>query len=467
MMASSSPLGRQTDSSQSLTTAQADGPHPINFIRGWPHPSLFPTALLSASTQAVLSDPSVFTPALQYGDDAGYQPLREGLATWLHRHYAVERDPERICISGGASQNLACILQSFSDPSVTRAVWCVAPTYHLVFAIFEDAGFNGRLRAFPEDNEGPDVEALEERLKRFEDEDEPSVKVPIKDPGSHRKFYRHIIYVVTTCANPSGKTMPTEKRRALVQLARKYDALIVSDDVYDLLQWPVDRPTSARVDADESPEMTLPRVCDIDLAMDPSPNDPGGFGYAVSNGSFSKMVGPGMRTGWLEGSRAFAFGLAQTGATKSGGSPSQFCAAVLAHMMESGALQDYLAATVRPALQCRHRVMADAIQMHLEPLGVRYRKTGLVNGTVYGGYFVWLSLPSGLSADAVSHAAIAENLFVGNGTMFQVPDDKGGVDLDGFIRLTFAYLPEEELVEGIKRLADIIQKIQKDPAKRL
>lgn len=148
-----------------------DHHHPINLMRGWPHPSLLPTELLSASSQAVLSNPSVFTPALHYGDDPGFQPLRESLARWLHGHYGVDRDPERICISGGASQNIACILQSFTDPSVTRAVWVVAPTYHLACAIFDDAGFRGRLRAFPEDDSGPDVDALESKLRRFEEGD--------------------------------------------------------------------------------------------------------------------------------------------------------------------------------------------------------------------------------------------------------------------------------------------------------
>lgn len=149
----------------------------INLIRGWPSPDLLPTHLLSSSAQSILSNPSVFVPALQYGADAGFQPLREELATWLHGHYSVERDPQRICISGGASQNIACILQSFTDPNVTRAVWLVAPTYHLVFAVFDDAGFRRRLKAFPEDEEGPDLEVLEEKLMKFEEED------AINNPG--------------------------------------------------------------------------------------------------------------------------------------------------------------------------------------------------------------------------------------------------------------------------------------------
>lgn len=144
------------------------GKHQINLIRGWPNPGLLPVDLLSAAAQRNLSDPAIYVPALQYGPDSGYQPLREALATWLSEHYRVERDPNRICISGGASQNVACILQSFTDPNVTQAVWCISPSYHLVFQIFRDNGFEGRLRATPEDEEGVDIEALETKLAEFE-----------------------------------------------------------------------------------------------------------------------------------------------------------------------------------------------------------------------------------------------------------------------------------------------------------
>ncbi|KAK7417054.1 Valine--pyruvate aminotransferase [Neonectria punicea] len=441
----------------------------INLIRGWPAPDLLPAVLLSAAAQRILADPAVYVPVLQYGPDPGYQPLRESLANWLAAHYGIAPDPDRICITGGASQNVACILQSFTDPAVTKAVWMVAPTYHLACGIFDDAGFAGRLRAFPEDDEGVNLEVLEAKIRKLEDEEEKKPQAqPFKDPGEHRKFYRHIIYVVPTCSNPSGKTMSVRRREDLVRLARKYNALVICDDVYDLLQWPLGKADSAvrTLRSDESPEMTLPRLCDIDLAMGADANDPKGFGYAVSNGSFSKMAGPGVRTGWLEGSPAFAFGLAQTASSKSGGAPSQFCAAMMADLVQSGALQDYLAATVRPGLQRRHRLLVDAIHEHLSPQGVSIREAGLVGGSVYGGYFVWLQLPQSLSAKLVADVALVEeSLIMGNGNMFQVHGDEKTVDLDGAIRLTFAYVPEDDLIEGVRRLGAVMQRVKADPAK--
>ncbi|KAJ4110640.1 Valine--pyruvate aminotransferase [Fusarium equiseti] len=442
--------------------------HQINLIRGWPNPGLLPVDLLSAAAHRNLSDPDIYVPALQYGPDPGYQPLREALASWLSEHYRVERDPNRICISGGASQNLACILQSFTDPHVTQTVWCVSPSYHLVFQVFQDNGFNGRLRATPEDDEGVDIEALETKLADFE-KNAPETKPPLSDAGKYCKHYRHIIYAVPTCSNPSGKTMSLRRREALVRLARKYDALIICDDVYDFLQWRIDsdpNQVSARLSANEHPEMLLPRLCDIDLAMGQAENDPQGFGHAVSNGSFSKLAGPGMRTGWLEGSTAFAYGLSQTGATKSGGSPSQFCASIMADLVQSGALQERLATTLRPQLQQRHRIMMEAIHKHLGPIGVGIRDAGLPDGTVYGGYFVWLTLEQGISAKTVSQAAMTEeNLVVGNGTMFQVPGDEETVDLDNAVRLTFAYVSKEDLTEGVERLASVLRRIKDNPTK--
>lgn len=164
----------------------------INLMRGWPSPSLLPTKLLASASQRILSDPDLFIPSLQYGADPGYQPLREALASWLSSHYGVTRDAERICISGGASQNVARIMQSFTDPTVTKAVWIVAPCYHLVCAIYDDAGFAGRLRAFPEDDEGVDLEELERRILKVEEEykDKPRGKVWMTLPPFPRMHMR-------------------------------------------------------------------------------------------------------------------------------------------------------------------------------------------------------------------------------------------------------------------------------------
>ena len=103
--------------------------------------------------------------------------------------------------------------------------------------------------------------------------------------------------------------MSLRRRQQLVFLARRHDALIVTDDVYDQLQWPKDSASTQPA----ATKAVMPRIVDIDrfLSDGSSQPDPEGFGNAVSNGSFSKIVGPGVRTGWAEGTTPFVYGLSQ------------------------------------------------------------------------------------------------------------------------------------------------------------
>lgn len=145
---------------------------PLNLVRGWPSRSLLPTSKISEAAQAALGDPCVSANGLLYGPDEGYQPLRESLAGFLTEFYRPE-DPiekERIIISGGASQNMACVLQVFTDPVQTRSIQIVAPAYMLSFRIFEDHGFTGKMRAVPEDEDGVDVAHLRRSLQRSDDQ---------------------------------------------------------------------------------------------------------------------------------------------------------------------------------------------------------------------------------------------------------------------------------------------------------
>lgn len=124
------------------------------------------------------------------------------------------------------------------------------------------------------------------------------------------KIYRHLIYAVPTFSNPSSKLMSLRRREQLVRIAREHDALIITDDVYDQLQWPNTSITGSW----SLEEAVLPRIVDIDRFMEGGSDRNGadGFGNAVSNGSFSKIAGPGCRTGWAEGTEKFLVGLSQT-----------------------------------------------------------------------------------------------------------------------------------------------------------
>lgn len=104
--------------------------------------------------------------------------------------------------------------------------------------------------------------------------------------------------------------MTLKRREQLVRLAREYDALIITDDVYDFLQWPSSlNPSTLSID-----KASMPRIVDVDRYLDGGAERDGadGFGNAASNGSFSKICGPGLRTGWVEGTEKLAFGVSQT-----------------------------------------------------------------------------------------------------------------------------------------------------------
>ena len=158
----------------------------INLLRGWPNPALLPVAQIKAAAASALSHPDVSAPGLLYGPDAGYEPLRQQLAKWLTVFYQPSQPiaPQRLCITGGASQNLACILQVFSDPVYTRHVWMVSPVFFMACSIFEDSGFHGRLRSVPEDNEGIDIEFLIREIQKSEEEAKlKGNNEPVRDAG--------------------------------------------------------------------------------------------------------------------------------------------------------------------------------------------------------------------------------------------------------------------------------------------
>lgn len=140
---------------------------PINLHWGKPAPTLLPTQDLSIAAQATFSDTVASTADLQYGDPMGYQPLRENLSSWLSGIYGSPDNPDHICITGGASQGLAVILQVLTDPLITKAVWMVAPCFHMACRIFEDAGLTDKLRGVEEDDDGAiDLEYLEREMAR-------------------------------------------------------------------------------------------------------------------------------------------------------------------------------------------------------------------------------------------------------------------------------------------------------------
>ncbi|EZF27582.1 hypothetical protein H112_00422 [Trichophyton rubrum D6] len=454
---------------------------PINLSRGWPHPSLHPTSALSEASKAVLHTPALSEPALGYGPDEGDPSLRAEIARWLTAFYQPQEavDAGRIVISGGASQNLACVLQVFSDPVYTRNVWLVSPTYYLACGMFEDAGFGDKLRAVREDAEGIDVDFLERELNKSEERAvaDGNLEPKLKPPRPWRKIYKHIIYAVPTFANPSSRIMSVRRRTQLLRLARQYDALVVTDDVYDFLQWHID-PSSTQLQLTTA---VAPRLVDIDRFLDGGPRDE--FGNCMSNGSFSKLLGPGCRVGWAEGTEKFVYGVGQTGSTRSGGAPSQLTSTFICRLLSSGFIQWYIPEVLCPAYSKRYHILRAAIEKHLHPLGMTFTKPlspsppsgssdKIMPSEISGGYFFWLRLPPGISANRVTRIAAEElslRIAAGEGSKVTGEGAKPDYDyadadgpLDSFVRICLAYVDEDMLEEGVQRLAQAVEKAKQD-----
>jgi DNA-binding transcriptional MocR family regulator len=493
-----------TSSSTSYT--MVDTGEPINLLKGWPNPSLLPAKELLEAANAVLTKPDIFTPALCYGPDEGHPGLRQALGQWLADFYgpavskwrdeklskptsthSLDIGMDRIAITGGASQSLGCILSTVTDPLVTRRIWLVAPSYYLAFKVFEDAGFTGRMRAVPEmdgtENQeaaGPNVSWLRQQLKQADEQweqtarEEPDRLKPTPT-SKFPKIYKHIIYCVPNFANPSSVTTSVSVREDLVKCAKEFDALVVCDDVYDMLQWPAQPSTSP--EQSSLPKAHLPRIVDVERYLDGGlEND--SFGNVISNGSFSKIAAPGVRVGWVEAAPKLAFAVSQAGTTKSGGAPSQLTSTYLTELVTSGVLMNRITKTLQPCYARRYQSMVTAIDEQLVPLGFSLPQPGR---EVIGGYFLWLGLPEALQSRGQEYVQRAEaegGVIVASGKTCEVPDDelysmrsddgeeqrKLAADVErtkfgGFVRLCFAWEEEERLVKGVMRMAEVAKKM--------
>ncbi len=325
---------------------------------------------------------------LQYGAELGDGPLRQALAQFLTEQYHLAIPAEELFISGGVSQALDLVCAVFTRPGDTILV--EDPTYFLALDIFRDHQL--RIVGVPMDEGGLDLQALEQLV------------------AEHRP---RLLYTIPTHQNPSGATLSLERREALVQLAQAHDFLIVADEVYHLLTY--------------------------GGAAPPSFSAWVGSGQVLSLGSFSKILAPGLRLGWIHGLPPQLSLLAANGMVASGGGFSPLGAAMVRSMIELGLLEQYLA-QLRTTFRRRAQALSEALST-LEPLGVTFEAP-------QGGYFVWVTLPPGVSSAALLEQAVRAGVRFQPGNRFS-PDETQGQHA----RLCFAYYDEGDLREGVRRLA--------------
>lgn len=142
----------------------------IDLLKGYPNPALLPAQAISDAASSALSNQAVATAGLSYGADEGYEPFREAIADWNSSFYSRSITKDNVVITGGASQNLACVLQVMTDPIYTRNIWISSPAYMLAFRMFQDNGFADKMQAVPEIADGIDVDWLEQALERVTQE---------------------------------------------------------------------------------------------------------------------------------------------------------------------------------------------------------------------------------------------------------------------------------------------------------
>jgi 2-aminoadipate transaminase len=362
----------------SVTTQGSLRAGALELSRGHPSADLLPRALL-ASMRSVLAAADVSP--LQYGAEAGDARLREALAAFLTAQGARTR-PERLFITAGASQALSLLCTLFARPG--DRVLVEDPTYHLALAVFRDH----RLQVVSLPPQGARLEGLEAALARFRPK---------------------LVYLVPSFANPTGETLDAPQQERLLEACARSGALLVADEVYRFLAF------------SGAPPPTLARE---------------GAAQVVSLGSFSKILAPGLRLGWVEADPALCARLARSGLLRSGGGLNPLVGALAHPFVVEGGLREHLQG-LRRALAERAAALAAALRSALP--AARFSDPE-------GGYFVWLELP-GYDSAAGRESAQRCGVDYLPGPHFS-PTGRFG----SYLRLSFAPYPPALLREAAGRL---------------
>lgn len=385
----------------------------IDLARGHPDDGLLPLGLVrdAARRRLEIDDASL----LQYGAERGDDGFRHALASFLTElgaspqpattpasHDGTGRSmPERaladrLLVTAGASQALDLLCTRFTRPG--DVVLVEEPTYHLARDVFADHGL--RVVGIPGDAGGIDPDALADALE--------------DGAGETRVAF---VYLVPFFGNPTGATLDRSRRHALLDVTARHDVLLVTDEVYRFLPFDGAPPASLAEEARTR-----------------------GQGRIVSLGSFSKILAPGLRLGWIEADEDVLHAIEHSGLYQSGGGANPFVAALVGTLLEQGVLPPHVA-RVRGELADRERALTAALRREIpgaETIGAA------------GGYFVWLRVP-GTDAASLLPTARAQGVAYTPGPRFSTMDA-----LHDRYRVSFAHYPADRLEEAAHRLAGVV-----------
>lgn len=355
-------------------------PEIISFAGGLPSAQTFPVEALQAACERLFADAPAA--ALQYAPSEGLQPLRQ----WVAEKHGV--DVANVLITTGSQQALDLLAKVFIDPG--SKVLVEAPTYLgalQAFSLSEPA-----YAEVPTDDQGLQPEALTEAL------------------AAGARF----LYTIPNFQNPTGRRLPLERRKELVARAGELGVLLVEDNPYGELRY------------SGSP---LPSLHSL---------NPGGVIYM---GSFSKVLAPGLRLGYMLAPPAIHAKLVQAKQASDLHTPS-FTQRVAYEVLKTGMLDSHIASVCD--LYGKHcAAMLDALSRHM-PEGVRWSRPE-------GGMFIWVELPAAIDTMALLEEAVARNVAFVPGAPFYAITPRNNT-----LRLAFVTVPPQKIEEGIARLGELV-----------
>ncbi|MGW6539080.1 aminotransferase-like domain-containing protein [Streptomyces sp. NPDC055051] len=360
-------------------------PEVISFAGGLPAPELFDIEGIKAAYEAVLTDNP--RAALQYSTTEGDPALRRAVAARLDAR-GLPTDPDDLLVTTGSQQALTLLATALLEPG--SVVLVEDPCY---LAALQTFGFAGaRVVPVPTDDDGIVPEALDEIAAR----EKPA-----------------LLYIIPTFQNPTGRTLPAERRAAVAEAAARHGFWIAEDDPYGEL----------RFEGEPVPN----------LARHPAAAD-----RTVLLGSFSKVMAPGLRLGYLRAPAALrrACVIAKQAADLHTSTVDQ---AAAARYLRDSDLDAHVAG-VRAAYRARRDAMLGGLPAAL-PEGSRWNRPE-------GGMFVWATLPDGHDATALLATAIGHDVaYVPGAPFFSGTPDQAS------LRLSFTTHAPDEIAEGLRRLA--------------
>ena len=370
----------------------------ISFAGGFPDSAMFDVqGIREASERALRDEPGA---ALQYGATEGYNPLREQLSAFMQSKGVAGLRADELIVTTGSQQALDLVGKTLLDPQDTVLV--ESPTFLATIQCFRLYG--PTVMGVPIDVDGVDVDALEQMIQQ------------------HRP---KLVYLVPNFGNTSGAMTSLQRRLRVLELAVKYQTVVVEDDPYGDLYF-----------ADAPPPSLLALSAQV----------PGSRDWLVHCGSLSKVLSPGLRIGWMVAPPAL---LARATMCKqfSDAHTSTFAQATAAQYLQAGRMPATLQ-NVRQVYASRARAMCQALQQHLGE--------GLSFHAPMGGLFVWAKLTgkTGFTTDGnlLAKRAIEKGVaFVPGAPFFADNPD------NATIRLSFATADESKIAEGIERLGQALR----------